>query len=133
MSEFFAWDAAKYALSIPKIDDEHRQIVDAMNVLHGLNESKASRMRLADALSRLKKVTVAHFKDEEAYMEKIRFPGLRTHHLVHNQLISRLEEFEKGFQVTGQFNQDFFMFLRMWLKSHICGIDTKYAQHARAA
>lgn len=133
MSDFFEWDASKYGLNIPMIDTEHQQIIAAMNELHARVEAKAPRPKLAEALDHLRRVTVAHFRDEEAFMEKIGFADLRKHSLVHQSLLERLDTFVKEFQAKGVLDAELFMFLKMWLKSHICGIDTKYAKHAHAA
>lgn len=133
MSEFFEWDAAKYSLEIPKIDDEHRQIIDAMNELHRLHTGKEPKARIMLALQKLSSVTVAHFRDEEAYMEKIGYPDLRKHRHVHKHLLDRLDGYATEFKAKGVLTEDFFMFLKMWLKSHICGIDSQYAKQAHAA
>jgi hemerythrin len=133
MNEFFEWDASRYALEIPMIDDEHKQIIDAMNALHVLYAAKETRAKLAPAVLHLKKVTVTHFRDEEAYMEKIGYADLRKHRHVHQHLLVRLDEFIAEFQSKGVLTDEFFLFLKMWLKSHICGIDTQYAKHAHAA
>jgi hemerythrin len=34
---------------------------------------------------------------------------------------------------TGTLSEPFFVFLKMWLKAHICGIDIKYARQAAVA
>lgn len=133
MSDFFEWDAAKYGLDIPKIDDDHQQIIAAMNDLHAACEAKSPRARQAEAFDRLLRVTIAHFKDEEAYMEKIGYPDLRKHRHMHQHLLERLDFFHKEFKAGGELGAELFMFLKMWLKSHICGIDTQYARHAHAA
>ena len=133
MGEFFDWDAGKYGLDIPLIDDEHRQIIDAMNELHRLHSTGQPASRLAGALTQLQRVTVAHFKDEEAYMARIGYADLQKHRLVHEHLLKRLEDFARDFRSSGALTEDFFHFLKMWLKSHICGIDAQYAAHSRAA
>jgi hemerythrin len=133
MSDFFEWDAGKYGLNIPQIDEDHQEIIQAMNDLHRLHESKAGRAPLAKALDRLRAVTVAHFKDEEAYMGKIGYADLRKHRHVHQHLLDRLEGFAVEFQSKGELTQELFLFLKMWLKSHICGIDVQYAKQVSAA
>ena len=37
------------------------------------------------------------------------------------------------FEASGVLSNDFFAFLKVWLKAHICGIDMKYGQHRKAA
>jgi hemerythrin-like metal-binding protein len=133
MADFFEWDAGKYALQIPRIDDEHQEIIAAMNGLHAANEAKASRAKLDEIFTRLLRVTRAHFKDEEAYMEKIGYADLRKHRHMHQHLLDRLDAFHQEFAAKGELTEALFQFLKMWLKSHICGIDTQYAKHAHAA
>jgi hemerythrin-like metal-binding protein len=133
MSNFFEWDAGRFGLGIDNIDDEHQQIIAAMNELHRAYEAKAPRARLAEAIERLKRITVTHFRNEEAYMEKIGYAEVRKHRLMHQHLLERLETFVTGFLASGTLTEEFFQFLKMWLKSHICGIDTQYAKQAHAA
>src|SRR5690242_5447943 len=133
MSDFFEWDAGKYSLKIPKIDDDHKEIIAAMNALHEAHVAKAPSGKLAAAFTRLKEVTVVHFREEEAYMEKIGYADLRKHRHVHKHLLDRLDGFFTEFRSAGALTEEFFLFLKMWLKSHICGIDAQYAKHAHAA
>ena len=133
MSDIFEWDARTLGLGIPEIDGEHQQIIQSMNRLYHLSQSGSRGPQLGQAYDNLAAVTVKHFKDEEAYMAKIGFPDVRKHSLVHKQLLDRLGQFKSEFDKTGVFGEEFFMFLKMWLKAHICGIDTKYAQHVNAA
>ena len=133
MGNFFEWDAGKFGLQIPEMDNEHRQIVNCMNQLHELHDAQAGQAKLATSLGELVRVTAKHFADEERYMQSISFPEASRHSLVHQQLLQRIGEFQQQFAKSGKLTDDFFMFLRMWLKSHICGIDTKYAAHSRSA
>jgi hemerythrin-like metal-binding protein len=133
MADFFTWDPSKLALDIPEMDEEHQQIIECMNRLHQLSEAGARRMQLAQAYEALAAVTQKHFKDEEGYMERIGFADLAKHRIVHRHLLERLAGFRKQFDDTGVFKEDFFFFLKMWLKSHICGIDTRYAEIVHAA
>ena len=133
MSEFFEWDAARYGLDIPQMDDEHQVIVNCMNRLHELHVSQASRALLGKALVDLQRATSRHFADEEAFMQRIGFPEFARHKIIHTSLLERLAQFQQQFDAKGALTEDFFAFLKMWLKAHICGIDVKYAAHSRAA
>ena len=133
VSDFFEWDAAKYSLEIPAMDEEHLQIIAGMNRLHVLYESKATSAQLAKAMAELLRITEKPFADEEAYMARLGFPDARKHAFIHKQLIERLKQFGQEFHSTGRLTDDLFVFLKMWLKSHICGIDTKYARFGRVA
>ncbi len=132
MSNFFQWDPAKLGLQIPQMDEEHQVLISYMNKLHTLNEEAAPPQALARALDDLVVYTEKHFSDEEAFMERIAFPGLRTHKGVHKQLLEKLASFQQAFRSSRALPADLFIFFKMWLSAHICGIDTKYAQHSHA-
>ena len=133
MSNFFEWDAATFGLHVPKMDDEHQAIIACMNKLHVLHEAKASVAQLSKAVDDLTDVTVRHFADEEAYMASIGYPDLNKHKMMHKSLLGKVMENKSKFEATGKLQQEFFSFLKFWLKSHICGIDMKYAKHKRAS
>ncbi|HEV2286831.1 MAG TPA: bacteriohemerythrin [Steroidobacteraceae bacterium] len=131
MSDYFQWDASRYGLNVPAMDHEHETLIGHMNAVHALHTAGAGRAALGPALEKLVAYTRRHFEHEEAYMEQIGFPGLRLHAGVHRQLLARVGEFAAEFARTGALSEEFFMFLRMWLKAHICGIDAKYVPQAK--
>jgi hemerythrin-like metal-binding protein len=133
LSNFFEWDPAKLSLKIPEMDDEHQVIIQYMNKLHQLHTTAAPAGTIGKALSDLITCTAKHFADEEAYMARIQFPGLRIHKGVHQQLLQRLDAFQQDFRNSHKLSEDMFVFFKMWLRAHICGIDTKYAEHSRMA
>ncbi len=133
MSQYFEWDAAKYSIHVPKMDADHQRIIDGMNKLHTLYSAKAPVVQLSNALNDLAKVTVAHFSAEETYMASIQFPGLAQHKIIHKNLLEQINAHKAKFDASGKLTDDFFAFLKTWLKSHICGIDVKYGEHAKAA
>jgi len=132
MANFFEWDA-KYELGVPAMDDEHRHIIETMNQLHELHETNALGPRLLKVMQQLGQVTRSHFADEEAYMDRMGFPGLRKHRHMHAHLLERLAEFEAQLRTSGVATDELFDFLKMWLKAHICGIDTQYAAYHKVA
>ncbi len=133
MSEYFRWDTSAYGLNVPEMDREHEVLIGHMNTVHSLHESRAGRAVIAAALDELVAYTRRHFADEEAYMARVGFPGLRIHAGIHRQLLERIGAFAAEFTRTGALSDEFFVFLKMWLKAHICGIDSKYAQRSAVA
>lgn len=133
MSGFFEWDAGKLSLNIPEMDDEHKVLIGLMNELHRLNEAQAPFGDQLRALDKLVSYTTKHFADEEAYMERIGFPGLRIHKGVHRQLLEKLAAHAASARASRKLPDDLFVFFKMWLSAHIRGVDTKYALHARTA
>jgi hemerythrin-like metal-binding protein len=132
MSDYFQWDAATYSINVPDMDREHQILIGHMNAVHSLHRAKAGKAAIAAALDELVAYTRKHFADEEAHMARIGHAGLRIHAGIHRQLLERVGAFAADFARTGALTEDFFVFLRMWLKAHICGIDIKYAHNADA-
>jgi hemerythrin len=133
MSNYFEWDAAKFGLGVHAMDEEHQQLIRYMNTLHDLHCAHAPRDEVGRALDVLARYTVKHFADEELYMAKIGFPELAKHKLVHRDLLAKVGLHVADFKKTGTLSEPFFVFLKMWLKAHICGIDIKYARQAAVA
>jgi len=130
MSEFFAWDPQKYSVHVPQMDRDHGILVGYMNDLHALHEAGANKQALGEACRKLVDYTRKHFAGEEAYMEQINYPDRRVHAVMHKQLLGRIDHFAQEFAAKGRFTEEFFVFLKTWLKAHICGIDIKYGRQS---
>jgi hemerythrin-like metal-binding protein len=133
MENFFEWDAAKYSVQVPQMDRGHQVIIACMNRLHTLHESGAPVAQLARTVDELVQVTVKHFSEEEAYMASIDFPDVAKHKIIHKTLLAKVVEHKAQFDASGKLTSEFFSFLKVWLKAHICGIDIKYGQHRKVA
>jgi len=133
MSDYFQWDASKYGINVSTMDHEHEILIGHMNAVHALHVAQAPRNTVGAALDKLVAYTRKHFADEEAYMARIGYSDLRRHAGIHKQLLARINEFTAEFARSGALSDEFFVFLRMWLKAHICGIDVKYAHLAQEA
>ena len=119
-------------VGVGEMNDEHKQLIELMNRFHEVAESNAPRADAVKALEELGEFTVKHFRDEEAVMERIGFPGLDPHRRIHKRLLEQLGEHVEKFKQSGQ-SGELLMFLKVWLKAHIKGIDTKYGAHAASA
>ena len=133
MSDYFEWDRTKYSVKVPHMDLGHQTIIACMNRLYTLNQAKAPVAQLAKVVDELVQVTVKHFAEEESFMASIGFPGLREHKYIHKNLLDQVTDHKLKFEASGMLSNEFFAFLKVWLKAHICGIDMKYGQHKRAA
>ncbi|GLK51419.1 MAG: hypothetical protein CMH94_08310 [Oceanicaulis sp.] len=121
------WDAS-LDVGVESMNDDHKQILDLMNAIHdraATGETGASMIALVDALAR---VTIEHFRDEEAYMASVNFAGLASHKLIHADLLKTFSDHAGTIRANGgEVPSGFLMFLKLWLTAHIKGIDMKYA------
>lgn len=127
---YFQWDD-KLDTGVDNMNDEHKFLIDLMNKLHDVHTSDAKTSVIGKAFDDLANYTIKHFKDEEEYMASINYPDLLIHQGVHKSLLDKVMEFKDKFKKEGKLHDDFFPFLKMWLVSHIKGIDVKYGQYSK--
>jgi hemerythrin len=127
MADFFVWDVVLLGLEIPQMDVEHERLIESMNRVYLEYERAASPRKLKLSVEELVEYTLEHFRHEEAYMAKLCYPGFSKHKLIHAALVERLKEHVTAFERVGALDSEFFSFLRFWLRSHIMGVDKRYA------
>ena len=89
-----------YALGHGLIDDQHHQLLNLSNRLLGFLAAGGARADVEQGLDALLAHVELHFRDEEAILERVRYPDLQAHRLAHEQLLdtARLmrRDFEEG-------------------------------------
>jgi len=126
MADFFKWDQELLSVKVPEMDQEHIELIKRMNALHAAHAEKASFEKTEALLKDLAEYTVRHFQDEEAYMEKVNYAGIASHKMMHQKLLTQVQNHMADFQTAGVLTDKFFLFLSTWLTTHIRGIDIKY-------
>jgi len=117
----------------PVIDEQHTHlfaIADDLMVSIGRNEGNAI---LKNIFERLKAYTRYHFKEEEAYMERIGYPDLDAHVAEHVLLMMRVNTLwrliENGEIITPQ---GVSLFVNDWIAEHIMHKDALIGEYAKA-
>ena len=117
-------------LGVESMDQDHKFLISLMNKLEALEGANAEKDQISQCFNDLLEFTVKHFSKEEEFMESMQFDGLNSHKLIHKELLRRLGDHHDEFNKTGVISEGLMDFLVIWLKSHICGIDAKYAKVA---
>ena len=120
-----------YATNVVALDNEHRELIDHINLLYEAIRDKRGAEVLGDILAMLEKYTVEHFAHEEMLMEKYGFSGLEEQKKLHKDLIQAVEELKEKASVTGPetLAPQLLRFLRHWLLDHIVEADKKYGPY----
>lgn len=126
---FFEWDNA-LDVGVAEMNEQHKTLIGLMEVLYQKNLASHSKVELIAAIDDLVNYVVKHFHDEEHYMASIQFPTLETHKQIHQHLMDDLGKLIEQFKQSNmeQLSNEFIMFLKFWLSTHIRGIDTKYGR-----
>ena len=128
MTQLFEWND-ELELGVSEMDDQHKVLIDKINCLiTKLDEENSAPI---EEFKNLASYVVLHFDDEEKYMSEINYPGLEVHKTIHKQLLGKVSEFQVKLE-NGDLEKDKLInFLKMWLRSHIMGIDMKYGTFSK--
>ncbi len=156
MSDFIRWQK-NWALQIPHLDQQHMELVEHINRIAGLVASGASHsavppdtgrhrsgqgnkgrcedvpkhMRLiCDHVEEFIEQARAHFREEEALMLQVDYPGYNQHKREHGILLAELVDLAREVrQGAEQVGLGTLTALKHWLIVHIVTSDQAYAEH----
>jgi methyl-accepting chemotaxis protein len=121
-----AWDDS-LSVNIQLVDRQHRKLVDMINELFAALRAGRGNEVLAPVLDSLVAYTCQHFAEEERMMSTHDYPELAEHRFAHQQLVSRVSEFQQKLrQGQASISSDLFNFLKSWLLQHIKEEDKAY-------
>jgi hemerythrin len=125
---FIAWNES-LGLDIDAIDEGNKALINIMNNLYEQNKAGESKEIIKATLSELSAFATFHFSNEEDYMASINFPDLAAHRSIHQRLLEKINDFSREYSKNrGAIPNEFFSFLKLWINSHIKGVDMKYAK-----
>lgn len=131
MADLFTWDPKKLSVHVDAMDKEHQKLISLMNLLYERHNAKAAKAELKKILMELATFTTEHFKNEEKFFDALpNYSKAHSHKLIHQELLKRVGQFIAEFDKSGIISEEFFRFLKVWLTSHIAGIDAQYGQVA---
>jgi len=121
-----------YSIGYSEIDDQHKKLVEMINVLYDAFSQGAVDNVIEDILDGMIKYTDYHFKTEEKYFEKHSYSDAPAHIKQHEEFVLRVtdffQEYKKGSETL---TYDIMQFLRDWLLNHIKDSDKKYCAEFR--
>ncbi|MBF0447986.1 MAG: hemerythrin family protein [Magnetococcales bacterium] len=126
-------------IGLPDIDQQHEQLVQyvcnlykVIAVLRQGVPSESDKALFYETVEGLQNYTVDHFRDEEAYMEKIGYPDLADHQAVHQEFVKKFLTIRKAEQ-KGEITIaiDLFFLVYRWLFDHINRVDVSIAQFGK--
>jgi len=121
---FINWKS-EYNLGIPIIDEQHRGIVSIINSLHFGMQNNFIEEMLTPIIDMMYDYTHIHFQVEETFLQRISFPNAKTHHALHIDLSSKLNDIGRRSMLDKDPYQVMNL-LKDWWISHICSEDLKY-------
>ncbi len=157
MSDFIRWQK-NWALQIPHLDQQHLELVEHINRIASSvardtsrsaapleNESNPSRQghksrcedvplhmrQICDQIEEFIEQTRLHFREEEAFMLQVDYPGYNQHKREHGILLAELVDLARQVrQGAEEFGLGTLTALKRWLIVHIVTSDRAYAEYS---
>ena len=120
------WDES-LNIGVKSIDDQHKQLIHAINELHVAVEYGKSSDVILPVIIRLQEYVSSHFLAEERLFDGLGYQGAAEHKQEHLDFISRIESLSRQFS----YSQDFLAIhikdlLLTWFYNHIRTKDMEY-------
>lgn len=129
--EMIVWSDEVYSLGIRKIDEQHKQLIGLLNVLHNQRESN-DRELIDKVFTTLVAYTKNHFSDEMKFLEKIHFPNIKPHHAQHEKFVETVMNLKTQFDKqdgSPKVLEQLTTLLANWLTHHILVEDKAYCRY----
>jgi hemerythrin len=129
-SVFIEWDQ-RYSVGIPKIDDQHKELVRLTNELYDscMLDDEAMTAQFKSTLSSLVHYVTEHFGAEERLLQRVGYPHYAEHKKEHESFVKKMLDDMKLFRDGKAFvPNNFVRFLRDWTLSHIAVSDKQYSE-----
>jgi hemerythrin len=108
-----------HAVFVTEIDDEHKELFQAVSALEHFLSSGGSSLEIRKAYRCLSTCIVQHFAHEERLMRAARYGSLGWHKRQHNNARRRVGQFILGIeQGDPKAGSDLAAYLKSWLPDH---------------
>ena len=127
--EQFEWSDI-YSVGVRKIDAQHRQIVEMINMLISDPGATVYSETVSELLDKLTKYSREHFKTEENLLSKHEYPDLSSQKEEHKAYRTKIAGLcVKTMDHMDSVPEDILNFLKSWWENHILDSDMKYSAY----
>ncbi len=123
-----------YAIGIKEIDDQHKQLFDAIDKLFTACSNGKGKEEVGNTLDFLEDYTKVHFNDEQQMHIKYNYPEKSNHRNVHENFLKTFGTLKKQFDEEGAsvlFVSTVNKTVLDWLIKHIGSMDKAFATYVK--
>ncbi len=129
---FINWSVA-FAVGVPEIDEQHKQLFDLINRLHDEVNSNKGKESIDSAIIELRDYVKFHFTAEEKTMVTYGYSEYAKHREFHRAFYKKVEDYKDRFDKgETDFLPELVIYLKDWLINHIAQSDVKLGTHLKA-
>ncbi len=89
------------SVGVEHIDDQHKKWFEKANALFEAGKKRRAKDYINTMLDFLDEYTKQHFRDEEAYMKKIRYPEIDAQKKAHASFINDIAKLKSDYDKSG--------------------------------
>jgi len=119
----------RYNIGDADVDKQHRAIFDMFNDFEAFIKEDRGEAYLEKYFPSLDIYAQAHFKHEEALMEKYQCPAARENKEAHHAFLAKITDFKKKYKSSRKDNRALMVqvhgFIEAWIVEHIIGVDSQ--------
>lgn len=116
----------QFAIGLPEVDHEHRELIDEINRLHARLAAGAGADEVADVLGEIESGISAHFALEEKNMQRLGYDGYGSHKTDHESLLDDILDIADGVDaVRGYDPEALAARLAEWFGAHFRSHDAR--------
>src|ERR1700760_4897542 len=117
----FGWKDS-FAIGVPMIDTQHRQLFDIIEELHQAMKTGKAKAILGQTLEKLVQYTAKHFATEEAMLRRYGYVDPPGHKQIHDSFTAKIRNFQSDHAAGAVLiNIELMNLLQDWLVDHIQG------------
>ncbi|MFY9177794.1 MAG: bacteriohemerythrin [Caldicoprobacterales bacterium] len=120
------------SVGVERIDNQHKIWFEKANDLFEAGKQQRAKEYINQMIDFLDEYTKEHFRDEEAYMEEIRYPEIDAQRRAHTSFVNSLTKLKEDYNGTGGNLRVILNANKMvidWLTNHIRIMDKKIGDY----
>lgn len=130
--EKMIWDD-KHTINVFDMDENQKRLFEYINrIIDVQSKKKKDSNELIDVLVELMEFLKFHFKNEEAFLSKFKYPEIEEHVRDHRKFSKKIQTFRRWISDDpSNFTEDMILYLKGWIINHIHEHDVKYGPYIR--
>ncbi|HYW79672.1 MAG TPA: bacteriohemerythrin [Thermoguttaceae bacterium] len=131
--EKLQWDNS-LSVGIELIDGQHQMLIQRLDEFAAAVQANLGVTQIVKTLTFLIEYTEFHFDAEEKHMADSGYPGLESHHQMHEDLKTTLAGLEQDFREDGATEvlaESIHTLMVNWLVKHIREVDTQFSAYLK--
>jgi hemerythrin len=122
----------EFALGVPDVDHEHRELIELINVLYAHLEQKDSAISVEDFLGEIYAKISAHFALEEKIMREHTYDQYEDHKADHERLLDEIRDIMDAYEDDARFDKnELAACLSTWFTEHFKTKDARLHKYLR--